>query len=111
MAEGDTADFVATRAKVRLTVDEWKTIKAVVNDGAAIPIDVRKEVLLGHHYALHRQSKQLEREKSEIMKKRESVSAVSKAFHEAHSNASHTNSGRHNRHEATSCQKKLKQHS
>jgi hypothetical protein len=54
MAEGDTADSLATRAKVRLTVDEWKTIKAAVNDGAAIPIDVRKEVLLGYRYALHR---------------------------------------------------------
>jgi hypothetical protein len=95
MAEGDTADSVATRAKVRLTVDEWKTIKAVVNDSAAILIDVRKEVLVGYHYALHRQSKQLEREKSEISKRRELVSAVSKAFHKAHSNASHTNIGRH----------------
>jgi hypothetical protein len=46
MAEGDTMDSLATRAKVRLTVDEWKTIKAAVNEGATIPIDMRKEVLL-----------------------------------------------------------------
>jgi hypothetical protein len=54
IAEGDTTDSLATRAKVRLIVDEWKTIKAAVDDGAAIRIDVRKEVLLGYHYALHR---------------------------------------------------------
>jgi hypothetical protein len=91
-------DSVTNRAKIRLTVDEWKTIKAAVNDGAAIPIDARREVLLGYHYALHRQSKHLGREKSEIRKRRESASAASKAFHEARSNASHTNSGMHNRH-------------
>jgi hypothetical protein len=98
MAQGDTTDSVATRAKVRLTVDKWKNIKAVVNGGAAIPIDVRKEVLLGYHYALHRQSKQLEIEKSKIRKRRELVSTASKAFHEACSNMLHTNSGRYNRH-------------
>jgi hypothetical protein len=98
MAEGDTADSLATREKVRLTVDEWKTIKAAVDEGAAIPIDVRKEVLLGYHYTLHRQSKQLEKERSKIRRRRELVSAASKAIHEARNNASHTNSGRHNRH-------------
>jgi hypothetical protein len=43
MAEGDTTDLVANRAKIRLTVAEWETIKAVVNNGAAIPIDARRE--------------------------------------------------------------------
>jgi hypothetical protein len=42
LAEGDTADFLATRAKVRLTADEWKTIKAAVDNGAAIPIYASK---------------------------------------------------------------------
>jgi hypothetical protein len=70
MAKGDLTDSLATRAKVRLIVDEWKTIKAAVDDRAAIPIDVRKEVLLEYHYALHRQSKQLEKERSEIRKRR-----------------------------------------
>jgi hypothetical protein len=69
MAEGDTADSVANRSKTRLTVAEWETIKAAVNNGATIPIDARREVLLGYHCALHRQSKQLEREKSEIRKR------------------------------------------
>jgi hypothetical protein len=61
MAEGDTTDSLTTRAKVRLIADEWKTIKAAVENGVAISIDARKEVLLGYHYALYRQSKQLER--------------------------------------------------
>jgi hypothetical protein len=68
MAEENTANSVANRAKTRLTVAEWETIKAAVNNGASIPIDARREVLLGYHYALHRQSKQIEREKSESVK-------------------------------------------
>jgi hypothetical protein len=63
MAEGDTTDSVANRAKIRLTVEEWETIKVAVNNGATIPIAARREVLLGYHYALHRQSKQLETER------------------------------------------------
>jgi hypothetical protein len=56
MAEGDTTETVATRVKVQLTTAEWDTIKVAVNNGAAIPINAGKEVLLGYHYALHRQS-------------------------------------------------------
>jgi hypothetical protein len=81
MEKGDTVETVAARVEVQLTTAEWDTIKATVNNGAAIPIDARRELLLGYHYALHRQSHQLEKEKkSEIRRRRESVSAASKAF-------------------------------
>jgi hypothetical protein len=80
LAEGDTADSLATRAKVRLSADNWKTIKAAVDNGTTIPVDASKEVLLGYHYALHWQSKQLEKERSEIRKRRESVSATIKSI-------------------------------
>jgi hypothetical protein len=61
LAVGDTADSLTTRAKVQLSADDWKKIKATVDNGAAILVDASKEVLLGYHYALHRQSKQLEK--------------------------------------------------
>jgi hypothetical protein len=57
------------------------TIKASVDNGAAIPVDASKEVLLEYHYALHRQSKQLEKERREKRRRRESVSTASKAIH------------------------------
>jgi hypothetical protein len=63
LVEGDTADSLTTRAKVRLTADQWKKIKAVVDNGATIPIDASKEVLLGYHYALHQKLKQLKKKK------------------------------------------------
>jgi hypothetical protein len=98
LAEGDTAESLTTRAKIRLSADEWNTIKAAIKHGTAILVDASKEVLQGYHYALHRQSRQLAKERSGIRKRRDSTSAASKAMHEARSNASHTNSRRHNRH-------------
>jgi hypothetical protein len=87
-----------TRVKIRLSANEWNTIKAAIDNGTAIRVDTSKEVLQGYHYVLHRQVRQLAKEKSEIMKRRESVSTISKSMHEARSNASHTNSRRHNWH-------------
>jgi hypothetical protein len=98
LVEGDTADSLTTRAKIWLSVDEWNIIRAPINNGTAILVDASKEVLQGYHYALHQQGRQLAKEKSEIRRRRESVSASSKAMHEARSNASHTNNRRHNRH-------------
>jgi hypothetical protein len=62
MVEGDTTESITNRVKVQLTLAEWETIKAAVNNGAAILVDARREVLLGYHYDLHRQSQQLEKE-------------------------------------------------
>jgi hypothetical protein len=98
LVEGDTADSLTTRAKIQLSADEWNTIRAAIDNGTAIPVDASEEVLQEYHYALHRQARQLAKEKSEIGKTKESVSAASKAMHEARNNASHTNSSRHNRH-------------
>jgi hypothetical protein len=81
MAEGDTSESIANRAKIQLTVEESETIKAAVNEGADTPVDARRDVLLGYHYMLHRQAQQLEKEKSIIRKKRESASGASKALH------------------------------
>jgi hypothetical protein len=70
MAEGDTVEIAMARVKIQLTVAEWDTIRAGVNNGATMPIDARREVLLGYHYALHREAQQLEKEKSEIGRRR-----------------------------------------
>jgi hypothetical protein len=54
-------------------------------------------MLLGYHYALRQQSKQLARERGEIQKK-DSAIAASAAFHKACSDALYTNSRWHHRH-------------
>jgi hypothetical protein len=88
---------LATRVKVWLSADEWNIIKAAFDNGAAIPVDARK-MYFQVPLRLTSTSKTVAKERSKIRKRRESVSATSKAMHEACSNASYTNSIRHNRH-------------
>jgi hypothetical protein len=52
LAEGENTDSLASREKVRLSVDEWRIIKTAVEHGTPIPTDASKNMLLGYHYAL-----------------------------------------------------------
>jgi hypothetical protein len=78
LAEGETADSLASREKVRLSVNEWRIIKTAVEHGTPIPTEASKNMLLGYHYALRQQSKQLAKERIEIQKRRDSAIAASK---------------------------------
>jgi hypothetical protein len=98
LAEGETANSLANREKIRLSVKEWRIIKTAVEHGVPIPTDASKNMLLGYHYALRQQSKQLAKERIEIQKRRNSTIEASAAFHRARSDASYTNSRRHHRH-------------
>jgi hypothetical protein len=66
--------------------------------GMPIPGDASKNMMLGYHYALRKQSKQLAKERIEIQKRKDSAVAASTAYHKARSDASYTNSRRHRRH-------------
>jgi hypothetical protein len=59
LAEGDTADSLVNTEKIRLSAEEWNIIKAAIEHGVAIPTDASKNMLLGYHYALWKQSRQL----------------------------------------------------
>jgi hypothetical protein len=63
LAEGETTDSLATREKVRLSVNKWRAIKTAVEHGTPIPTNTSKNMLLGYHYALRQQSKQLAKER------------------------------------------------
>jgi hypothetical protein len=52
LAEGETTDSLTTREKVRLSGDEWRITKTVVEHGTPIPTNSSKNMLLGYHYAL-----------------------------------------------------------
>jgi hypothetical protein len=62
-----------------------------VEHGTPIPTNASNNMLLGYHYALRQQSKQLAKERMEIQKRRDSAIAASEAYHKAHSDASCTN--------------------
>jgi hypothetical protein len=98
LAEGDTIESLANREKIRLSAEDWNTIKVAVEHGTGIPTYASKNMLLGYHYALRKQSKQLARERSEIQKRKDSTITASIAFYIARSDASYTGSRRHRRH-------------
>jgi hypothetical protein len=95
LAEGETADSLATRVKVRLSEDEWRTINTAVEHGTPIPTNSSQNMLLGYHYALRQQAKQLAKERIEIQKRKDSAIAASDATRRAHSDASYTNRMHH----------------
>jgi hypothetical protein len=63
-----------------------------------IPTNARKNMLLGYHYALRQQSKQLTKERIEIQKRKDSAIAASDAARRARSDTSYINSKRHRWH-------------
>jgi hypothetical protein len=91
LAEGETADSLTTREKVRLLVDEWRIIKTAVEQGTLIPTNSSKNMLLGYHYVLRQQAKQLANERIKIQKRKDSAIAASDAARKARSDASYTN--------------------
>jgi hypothetical protein len=95
LAKGETADSPSTREKVRLSVGEWRTIKKAVEHGTPIPTNSSKNMLLGYHYALRQQAKQLAKERIEIQKRKDSAIAASNAARRARSDASYTNRRHH----------------
>jgi hypothetical protein len=97
LAERETSDSLTTREKVRLSVKEWRIIKTAVEHGTPIPTNSSKNMLLGYHYALRQQAKQLAKERIEIQKRKDSAIASSDAARRARSDASYTNK-RHRRH-------------
>jgi hypothetical protein len=94
LAEGQTVESLTTREKVRLSADEWRVIRVAVEHGTPIPSNSSKDMLLGYHYALRQQAKQLAKEKIEIQQRKESAIAASNAARRARSDASHTNRNR-----------------
>jgi hypothetical protein len=83
LAEGETADSLATRVKVRLSEDEWRTINIAVDHGTPIPANSSQNMLLGYHYALRQQAKLLAKERIEIQRRKDSAIAASDAARRA----------------------------
>jgi hypothetical protein len=91
LAEGQTTESLTTREKIRLSADEWRIIREAVENGTPIPSNSSKDMLLGYHYALRQQAKQLAKDKIETQKRKDSAIAASNAARRAQSDASHTN--------------------
>jgi hypothetical protein len=91
LAEGQTAESLTTKEKIRLSVNEWRIIREAVEHGTPIPSNSSKYMLVGYHYALRQQAKQLAKEKIEIQRRKDSAIAASNAARKARSDASYSN--------------------
>jgi hypothetical protein len=91
LAEGQTTESLTAREKIRLSVDEWRIIRKAVEHDTLIPSNSSKDMLLGYHYALRQQAKQLAKDKIEIQRRKDSAIAASNAARKARSDASYSN--------------------
>jgi hypothetical protein len=41
------------KEKVHVSTGEWRMIMSAINHGIDVPVDLRREVLMGYQYALH----------------------------------------------------------
>jgi hypothetical protein len=76
------------REKVNVSAREWRMIKSVVHHGTAVPVDSRREVLMGYQYALHQHKKQLLQEESKLRRNHEFNSATNRTQWEERSDMS-----------------------
>jgi hypothetical protein len=95
LAEGETANSLAMRVKVRLSEDEWRTINTAVEHGTPIPANSSQNMLLGYHCALRQQAKQLAKKRIEIQKRKDLAIVASDAARRACSDTSYTNKRHH----------------
>jgi hypothetical protein len=98
LAEGQTLESLTLREKVRLSPEEWKSIREAMENGTTIPSSSGKNVLLGYHYALRQQAKKLAEEKVEIQRRKDSAIAASNDARKARSDASYNNTQKNCRH-------------
>jgi predicted solute-binding protein len=54
------------KEKIYVSAREWRIIMSAINHGTGIPMDSRREVLMGYQYALHQHKKKLLEEKSKL---------------------------------------------
>jgi hypothetical protein len=83
------------KEKIYVSAGKWRTIMFAINHGTGIPVDSRREVLMGYQYALHQHKKKLLEEKSELRRSQEDNSMSSRSHWEEYSETSESSEERH----------------
>jgi hypothetical protein len=68
------------KEKVHVSAGEWRMIMTAVNHGTNVPVDSRREVLMGYQYALHQRKKKLRQERDMIMRNLDYNSTPSEGY-------------------------------
>jgi hypothetical protein len=83
------------KEKIYVSAGEWRIIVSPINHGMGIPMDSRREVLMGYQYALHQHKKKLLEEKSELRRSQENNSTSSRSLWEEYNKTSESGEERH----------------
>jgi hypothetical protein len=83
------------KEKIHVSKGEWRIIMSAINHGTEVPINSRREVLMGYQYALHQHRKKLREEKDEFGRRQENNSVSSGAYWDEYSDASESSRERH----------------
>jgi hypothetical protein len=62
------------KEKIHVSTGEWRIIMSAINHGTEVPVDSRREVLMGYQYALHQRRKKLSEEKDMFIRNQENNS-------------------------------------
>jgi hypothetical protein len=68
---------------------------SAINHGMEVPVDSRREVLMGYQYALHQRRKKLSEERDMFMRSRDNNSTSSGEYWDEYSDASEFGLERH----------------
>jgi hypothetical protein len=83
------------KEKIHVSTREWRIIMSAINHGTEVPVDSRREVLMGYQYALHQRRKKLREEKDKFMRSQENNSVSSGGYWNEYSDASESSIERH----------------
>jgi hypothetical protein len=83
------------KEKVHVSAGEWRMIMIAVNHGTDVPIDSRREVLMGYQYELHQRRKKLSQERDMIMRSPDYNCIPSEGYWSEYTNSSESSMERH----------------
>jgi hypothetical protein len=83
------------KEKIHVSTREWRIIMSAINHGTEVPVDSRREVLMGYQYALHQRRKKLREERDMFMRSRDYNSTSSGGYWDEYSDASESSMERH----------------
>jgi hypothetical protein len=79
------------KEKVHVSAGEWRMIMSAINHGTDVPVDSRREVLMGYQYTLHQCRKKLREERDMFMRSPYYNSTSSGGYWDEYSDSSESN--------------------
>jgi hypothetical protein len=83
------------KEKIHVSTGEWRIIMLAINHGTEVPVDSRREVLMGYQYALHQRRKKLREERDMFVRSRDNNNTSNGGYWDEYNDASESSIERH----------------